>query len=106
MRRSLILSSLLPTLGLVACTGGDDDPPLDADGDNWVYWVDCDERDPETHPFADEYCDDVDNDCDGQIDEEGAVDAPLWYFDADLDGAGDPETALCAKRPRATWRRR
>ncbi|MEC8425145.1 MAG: putative metal-binding motif-containing protein, partial [Myxococcota bacterium] len=99
MRSSQLLLLLPSALLVQACNGGEQEPPLDADGDHWVRWVDCDERDPEVHPFADERCDEVDNDCDGQVDEEGAVDAPLWYFDADLDGHGDPETALALCEP-------
>jgi hypothetical protein len=30
---------------------------------------DCDDTDPEIHPFADEVCDGVDNDCNGLVDE-------------------------------------
>ena len=38
---------------------------------------------------ADEYCNSVDDDCDGQTDELGAVDAPTWYADLDGDGFGN-----------------
>ena len=48
---------------------------------------DCDDLDADIHPQADERCDGVDNDCDGEIDQDvlGA-----WYVDADGDGYGDP----------------
>ena len=36
--------------------------------------TDCDDDDPETYPGADEYCNGVDNDCDGVIDEEAVDD--------------------------------
>ena len=34
------------------------------------------------------YCDGVDNDCDGSVDESDAVDASLWFIDYDSDGYG------------------
>jgi hypothetical protein len=49
---------------------------------------DCDDGDSGVHPYATEYCDGVDEDCDGAVD-EGAADAPTWYLDGDLDGYGD-----------------
>ena len=37
---------------------------------------------------AAEVCDGEDNDCDGDIDEDGAIGCKVWYPDADGDGAG------------------
>ena len=51
---------------------------------------DCDDADGTINPDANEACDGNDNDCDGDADEAGAVDAPTWYADADGDGHGDP----------------
>ena len=49
---------------------GDSAPShVDADGDGYTDYYDCDDGDPEIHPAAEELCDDVDNDCDGSIDE-------------------------------------
>ncbi len=53
---------------------------------------DCDDAEAEVHPDADELCNTVDDDCDGEIDEDEAVDAGTWYTDADGDGYGDPGT--------------
>ena len=50
---------------------------------------DCDDTEPAIHPEADELCNAVDDDCDGQVDEDGATDAPTWFRDADADGYGN-----------------
>ncbi|MBT3219330.1 MAG: DUF2341 domain-containing protein, partial [Proteobacteria bacterium] len=48
---------------------------------------DCDDGDIDVHPLADEYCNNIDDDCDGMVD-NNAVD-PLPYFtDGDDDGFG------------------
>ena len=49
---------------------------------------DCDDGDAAVNPGADEVCDGVDNDCDGDTDEDSAIDATTWYRDADADGFG------------------
>ena len=49
---------------------------------------DCDPTDGAQFPGADEYCNGEDDDCDGDIDEDDAVDAPTWYVDNDGDGFG------------------
>jgi len=51
---------------------------------------DCDDEDADQYPGADEYCNGEDDDCDGAVDEDDAVDADTWYLDADGDGYGDP----------------
>ena len=77
----------VPELGV--CAGC-----FDQDGDGYgvgaeCFGTDCDDTDPEIHPFADEWCDGIDNDCDRQIDED-ALDAVPWYRDSDGDSFGDP----------------
>ncbi|MFH1467646.1 MAG: MopE-related protein [Pseudomonadota bacterium] len=57
---------------------------------------DCDDSVDFVFPGAAERCDGVDDDCDGAVDEDDAVDALTWYADADADGFGaaaSPTTA-------------
>jgi hypothetical protein len=56
---------------------------------------DCDDADASVHPDAEETCDALDRDCDGDPTAD-AVDAGIWYADADGDGVGDPATAQAA----------
>ncbi len=56
-------------------------------------WTDCDDTRALTSPAATEFCNTLDDDCDGQVDEDSAADAPTWYLDADGDGYGNPATS-------------
>ena len=57
---------------------------------------DCDDSNIDIYPDAEEWCDDDDNDCDDLIDENDAVDAPIWYRDLDTDFYGNPNSAQAA----------
>ncbi len=50
---------------------------------------DCDDTTASTNPDALEACNDIDDDCDGSVDEDDASDATTWYADTDADGYGD-----------------
>jgi len=66
-------------------TGG----ALDNDDDGWTpVEGDCDDDDPDVHPEADELCNDLDDDCDGVVDNDLVE---TWYVDDDGDGFGDPD---------------
>jgi len=54
---------------------------------------DCDDSDSAVYPAAYEYCNGYDDDCDGGVDEDDAVDASEWYADSDMDGYGDLSVA-------------
>jgi hypothetical protein len=105
MHRSLIgLSSFL--LLLTACPTLDDKDvtsddtgsgEIDGDGDGFTLSAgDCNDDDAAIHPDADEICDSVDNNCDGEIDEDAAVDAATFYADSDSDSYGDAASYVTA----------
>ena len=54
---------------------------------------DCDDEDATTYPDAPEQCDEIDNDCDGDVDEDVI---PRWYRDADNDTLRRPKR-LCGR---------
>jgi hypothetical protein len=74
-------------------------PALDADGDGHAPPSDCDDANSLIFPGADERCDSSDNDCDGLVDEDPAVDAPTWYLDVDADGYGSFADAVRSCSP-------
>ena len=62
---------------------------------------DCDDSRATVSPDAAERCDGTDNDCDGDIDEEGATGGATYYTDADGDRYGDPAAPRLACSPPA-----
>ncbi|MED5369690.1 MAG: MopE-related protein [Myxococcota bacterium] len=67
----------------------------DADGDGVPACEDCDDSDAARLPGGVEICDELDNDCDGQVDND-ASDASTWYIDHDTDGFGSSDYTLAA----------
>ena len=64
----------------------------DNDGDGYAACEECDDANAGNYPGAAESCDGMDNDCDGTIDEDDAIDAGTWYADSDGDTYGDAAT--------------
>ncbi len=77
--------------GVTSCTGPDGYDDVDPDTRS-----DCDDAVAAINPDATEVCDDLDNDCDDEIDESSAADASTWYADSDDDGYGDSSVELRA----------
>jgi hypothetical protein len=97
---SILLLSLAMTIG---CPDGNgpikDDtaqPAVDADGDGFSSDEDCDDSDPDIYPGAEEQCDEIDNDCDGEVDEGTDT---VYYGDSDGDGFGDESVTIEACSP-------
>ena len=78
--------------------------PTDTDGDGDGFSAcgaaDCNDGDPDINPDATEVCNDVDDDCDGAVDEAGALGAPTWWADSDGDDYGNPSASVAScERP-------
>lgn len=75
-------------------------PDLDqdgfVDGRAALPGSDCNDSAPAVHPFADEACNAIDDDCDGAVDDGVGY---SFYADADQDGYGDAQSARvsCSK---------
>ncbi len=74
-------------------TDGSDGGAVDADDDGWPADEDCDDGDPDRYPGAIETCNDIDDNCDGEVD-EGLTDT--FYRDGDGDGYGVDDSTLSA----------
>ncbi|MFH2027888.1 MAG: LamG-like jellyroll fold domain-containing protein, partial [Nanoarchaeota archaeon] len=69
---------------------------VDMDNDGYSEDVDCNDYNNAIHPGATESCDSIDNDCDGSIDEGGAISGcSTFYQDADNDGYGSIAVPIC-----------
>ena len=60
---------------------------------------DCDDASATVHPGGTEVCNQVDDDCDGETDEEGAVGCKDFFRDKDLDGYGAASDKKCLCGP-------
>ena len=60
---------------------------------------DCDDSDGAVNPSATELCDDIDNNCDGLLDDASAADAKTWHADLDGDGFGSTIFGVSCSAP-------
>ncbi|MCB9742319.1 MAG: putative metal-binding motif-containing protein [Alphaproteobacteria bacterium] len=99
--------TLFPLLLLLGCgekdtptdsTDDSGDPLADDDGDGFPASLDCDDGDADVYPEAEERCNDVDDDCDDSVDEEG-VDGADFYPDGDGDGFGAGDGVSACEAP-------
>ena len=73
---------------------------MDWDGDAYTELMgDCDDFSALASPGVEEACDEIDNDCDGYVDEGGAVGAAYWYADTDSDGYGHLSSSVFSCAP-------
>ena len=56
---------------------------------------DCDDSNAKANPGMTEACNSMDDDCDGKVDEVGALGCSLFYADLDADLYGDPKDSAC-----------
>ncbi len=76
--------------------------PVDADNDTYAVGVDCNDENGEIHPGAIEACDEIDNDCDGSVDEECVEgDTDLDTYVSIEDGGTDCDDTNAAVYPQA-----
>ena len=61
---------------------------------------DCDPEKPEVFPGNPESCDELDNDCNGVVDDVGEGNCNPFYQDGDGDGFGDDADFICSCQPK------
>ena len=64
---------------------------------------DCDDENQNVNPDAFELCNSMDDNCNGRIDEEGALDCTLYYMDFDHDTFGSNGDSRCLCFPEGDY---
>ena len=65
---------------------------VDEDGDGFFSYEDCNDLDSSINPSSPEICDDLDNNCDGFMDED--LPTFTYYLDIDNDGYGNADESI------------
>ena len=82
--------------GAPFCVVEDGDADDDAYTDPYFGGDDCEAENASVNPGATEDCSTVrDDNCDGELDEEGALECTTFYIDLDGDGHGDASASAC-----------
>ena len=94
----------------------------DGDGDNWGVTEnyrcllapqgnyratqpgDCDDNNSSIHPQAYEVCNQIDDNCDAIVDNEGATGCLMYYFDSDNDSYGMTNNKKCLCAPQGSYK--
>ena len=71
--------------------------------DNPIGAFDCDDSNSQVYPAAQEVCDEIDNDCNGEVDDYTGLNAPIWFADADGDGFGFFDNSIQTCVPPANY---
>ncbi len=64
---------------------------------------DCDDNESTTYPAAPEFCDDVDSDCDLDINDRNSDGCDDYHRDSDADGYGHPTSSRCYCEPEGLY---
>jgi hypothetical protein len=81
-----VLDSIRNTIPQMGAIENSVPSATDADGDGYLFYIDCDDQNAAIHPGNTDSADGLDNDCDGSIDEDAVY--QWFYADADGDGYG------------------
>ncbi|HNH45971.1 MAG TPA: putative metal-binding motif-containing protein, partial [Myxococcota bacterium] len=87
--RLLGIGALLWTFGCNGESVDSEKPVTDQDRDGFAAEEDCNDADRKVNPSAEELCNEVDDNCDGTVDND-PVDEQIFYADTDADGFGNP----------------